>query len=152
MGLFAFGSAARSNVQRLSARIGSLLIVLLLLPASMFGDATPLDTAAVHQRIVQRGVGRTVNIEERTGVVLSGKIEAIGTNSFTLRLHDTPSPVNVKYLDVADFPRGGPHGTTIFLLTGIGAAAAFTIWGIVHFHNVEQQNQLPTTPPVPTLP
>jgi len=152
MELSAFGSAARIKVQWLPASVASLLIVLLVFPASAFADATPLDTAAVHQRIVERGVGHSVNIEERTGVVLSGKIEAIGANSFTLRLRDNPNPVNVKYLDVADFPRGGPHGSTIFLLTGIGAAAAFSIWAVVHFHNVEQQNQLPTTPPVPTIP
>lgn len=148
MGPFAHGSFVRTGLRRVFAGTAVVLIGVLVIPASAFADATPLDTAAVHDRIAHRGVGHTIHIEERTGVVLSGKIAAIGADSFTLRLRDDPNPVNVKYIDVANFVRGGPHGTTIFLLSGIGAAAAFTIWGFVHLHNVEQQNQLPNLPAV----
>jgi hypothetical protein len=139
-------------LRRISAGVTSLLIALLILPASTFAEATPLDPPAVHNRIAQRGVGHTIHIEERTGVVLNGQIAAIGTDSFTLRVNGDSNPVNVKYVDVADFPRGGSHGRTIFLLSAIGAGAAFTIWGFVHLHNVEQQNQLPPAPTLPAFP
>ncbi|HEX4038923.1 MAG TPA: hypothetical protein VHX37_12765 [Acidobacteriaceae bacterium] len=95
---------------------------------------------------MRRGVGGSVNIEERTGTVLSGKIGAIGADSFTLQLKGDATPVTVKYLDVADFPRGGPHGRTIFMLSMMGVGVAFTVWAMVHFHNVEQQHELPAVP------
>lgn len=134
---------------RWSVSIASSLVVLLLLPAPAFPDTAPLDPTAVHDRIVQLGVGHRVNIEERTGVVVSGRITTVGQQSFTLRLSGDPNPLLLKYEDVADFPRGGPHGRTIFLFSAIGAMTALGIWGFVHVHDLNQQNQLPATPAVP---
>ena len=152
MGPLTYGLSAWTRMRRFSAAIASLLIALVVIPPSVFADAMPLDPGAVHERIVKRGVGHSINVEERTGVILTGTIAAIGADSFSLRVKGDTTPVTVKYLDVADFPRGGPHGTTIFILAGIGAAAAFTIWAIVHFHNFEQQHQLPPVPTLPAIP
>lgn len=101
---------------------------------------------------LHRGIGHSIVIEENTGVVLSGKIAAVGEQSFTLRLSSDPAPLAVRYMDIAGFPRRGPHGTTIIMLSAIGAGAALGIWGFVHVHNLSQQNQPLSSPPGPAVP
>lgn len=135
------------GISRLSVWVTSVIILLIALPPTTFAESAPMNAAAVHDRIVQLGVGHRVNIEERTGVVVTGKITTIGEQSFTLRLSGDPAPLLLKYEDVADFPRGGPRGATIALFSALGATAAFTIWAVVHFHNV--QNQMPASPALP---
>lgn len=145
-----FAGTFSKFIARSSVSITSVMILLLALPSPALSDAPPLNAAAVHDRIVQLGAGHRVNIEERTGVVVTGRIAAIGAQSFTMRLSGDPSPLLLKYEDVADFPRGGPHGRTVFLFSAIGATAAFTIWALVHFHN--EQKQVSTLPPLPSVP
>ncbi|MGB7134280.1 MAG: hypothetical protein WBD46_03275 [Acidobacteriaceae bacterium] len=152
MGPLMNGLSAGTRIRRFSAAIASLLIALVAIPPSVFADARPLEPGAVHERIVKRGVGRSINVEERTGVILTGTITAIGADSFSLRVKDDSTPVVVKYLDVADFPRGGMHGRTIFMLAGIGGVAAFAIWGFVHVHDLNEEHQLPTLSNSPAAP
>jgi hypothetical protein len=143
-----FRWASSTFPHRSSIWVTSVVSILLALPPQPLADT--LSAAAVHDRIAQLGVGRRVNVEERTGIVVTGKIATIGQESFTLRLSGVPNPLLLRYEDVAGFQRAGPHGSTIFLFSAIGAAAAFTIWAAVHFHN--QQKQLPTLPTLPSVP
>lgn len=133
----------------LSALTASLLIALLLLPAEAFAKTRPLTADVVHTRIVRRGIDNWVCVEQSNGVQLVGRIIAINPDSFTMQLPDDPQPVTIFYTRVIGLQTGASRGFWIFTGSAIAASAAFTIWAAVHFHNVEQQHQLP---PAPTFP
>lgn len=139
-------------VRRYSALVASLLILLFLLPPAAVASPRPLDAATVQARIQKRGVNRWICVEENTGVELVGRIIGIGPQSFTIQLPNDPEPVEVAYTSVVDLRTGLTHGAKIFMISAIAGSAAFAIWGAVHFHDVEQSHQLPTSPTLPPFP
>jgi hypothetical protein len=143
------GFSALDFRSRFSASIASLLIVLFALPPGAYAKAKPLDAAAVHARILRRGIGNPVGVEMNNGVELVGRIIAINTDSFTLQLFNDPQPVPVNYADVIDLRTGPSHGFWIVTAVGIGAVVGLSIWGFVHVHNLQQQNQIPNMPANP---
>jgi hypothetical protein len=145
-------SALRVSVRfsaGLYAVVASLLIALLVVPPVASAKAKPLDAATVHARIVKRGIDNPVAVALNNGVELWGRIIAIHTDSFTLQLFNDPQPVTVNYADVVDLRTGPARGFWIFTGAAIGVAAGFAIWGFVHVHNLQQQNQLPNVPAAP---
>lgn len=131
------------------ASIASLLIVLFAIPPGAYAKAKPLDAVAVHARILKRGIDNPVGVEMNSGVELVGRIIAINTDSFTLQLFNDPQPVTIHYAEVVDLRTGPSHGFWIVTAVGIGAVVGLSIWGFVHLHNVEQQNQIPNFPTQP---
>jgi len=148
MGSAWFAFSALGFRGRFSSLIASLLIV--LIPANALAKAKPLDAATVHARIVKRGIGNIVGVEENTGVILTGRILAIDPDSFSLQLWNDPQPVTVMDADVTDLRTGPTRGFWIAMGAGMGVAAGMAIWGFVHVHNLQQQNQLPM--PQPAIP
>lgn len=126
-----------------------LLVVLFLVPPGAYAKAKPLDAAAVHARILKRGIGNVAGIEQNNGVELVGRILSIDPDSFTLQLFNDPQPVTVRYADVIDLRTGPSRGFWIATGVGIAAVTGMAIWGFVHVHNLEQQNQLPNQPAIP---
>ncbi len=120
-----------------------------MVPGEALAAPKPLDATAVHSKIVRRGVNGWVGVEENGGVQLVGRILAINPESFTMQLPNDPEPVTVPYADVIDLRTGPTRGFWIFTAAGIGAAAGFAVWGFVHVHNLQQQNQLPNPQPLP---
>jgi|ERR1035438_2121501 hypothetical protein len=153
MGPALSGSSALGFSARFSAgfyaAIASLLIALFVVPPGAYAKAKPLDAVTVHARIMKRGIDNPVAVALNNGVELWGRIIAINTDSFTLQLFNDPQPVTVNYADVVDMRTGPTRGFWIFTAAGIGALAGLTIWGFVHVHNLQQQNQLPNMPAVP---
>lgn len=136
---------------RFSGAIASLLIALLLVPTEALARSKSLNAATVHAKIVKRGLDRWVGVEETSGVEFAGRIIAINLDSFTLQLFNDPEPVTVMYADVVDLRTGPSRGFWILTAVGIGATAGFAIWGFVHVHDLQQQNQLPNMPTSPAL-
>ena len=136
-------------ISKSSAFVASLLVVLFLVPPGVYAKAKPLDAAAVHARILKRGIGNVAGIEQNNGVELVGRILSIDPDSFTLQLFNDPQPVTVRYADVIDLRTGPSRGFWIATGVGIAAVTGMAIWGFVHVHNLEQQNQLPNQPPIP---
>jgi hypothetical protein len=134
---------------RFSASIASLLILLFVVPPGAFAKAKPLDAATVHTKILKRGIGNWVCVEENTGVELVGRIISIDAESFAIQLPNDPDPVPVRYVDVIDLRAGPSRGFWILTAAGIGAVTGMAIWGFVHVHNLQQQNQLPNPQPLP---
>jgi len=146
--------SARSSALRFrgsfSAAVASLLILLFALPPGAWAKAKPLNAATVHARILKRGIGNVVAIEEANGVELAGRILAIETDSFTMQLFNDPEPVTVNDADVIDLRTGPTRGFWIATGVGIATVAGLAIWGFVHVHNLEnQQPQLPNMPAQP---
>src|ERR1700728_190093 len=105
-------------VSKSSAFVASLLVVLFLVPPGAYAKARPLDAAAVHARILRRGIGNVAGVEQNNGVELVGRILAINSNSFTLQLFNDPQPVTIQYADVIDVRTGPSRG--FWIATGVG--------------------------------
>ncbi len=132
-----------------SAATASLLIFLFLIPPNAGAKTKPLDAAAARARIAKRGINRVVGVEEGNGVILGGRIIAISVDSFALQLFNDPQPVTILYADVTAIQSGPPRGFWIATGVGIAAVTGFAIWGFVHVHNLQHQDQLPGTPAMP---
>lgn len=146
------GSSALGLRGSIAASIASLLIALLAVPAAAYAKAKPLDAATVHARILKRGIDNPVGVEMNSGVELVGRIIAINTDRFTLQLFNDPEPVTILYADVIDLRTGPGHGFWILTGIGIGVVTGMAIWGFVHVHNLQQQNQLPNMPASQPIP
>jgi hypothetical protein len=143
------GFSALGIRNRFSVSIASLLILLFVVPPGVYAKAKPLDAATVHARILKRGIGNPVGVEQSNGVELVGRIIAVNMDSFTLQLFNDPQPVTVNYADVIDLKTGPSRGFWIVMAVGIGASVGIGIWGVVAMHNFQQDHQLPTVPSVP---
>lgn len=134
----------------LRSLVAATLTTLFVIPTSAVAQPKPLDPVTVHKRVIKRGEGNWIAVEEFNGVDLFGKIIDIGNQSFTLQLHNDPQTTEVRYADVAYLRTGFTKGQKIFMIGGIAAVAGFSIWGFVHVHNLENK---PLTPPsTPTFP
>jgi hypothetical protein len=151
MGPFCVFSALTLR-NKFSASIASLLILLFVVPPGAWAKSKPLDAATVHARILKRGIGNPVGVEMNSGIELVGRIIAINPDSFTLQLFNDPQPVTVMYANVIDLRTGPSHGFWIATGVGIAAVTGLAIWGFVHVHNLQQQNQLPNMPAGQRLP
>jgi hypothetical protein len=142
----------RNRFSRFSASIASLLILLFVVPPGAYAKAKPLTAATVHARILKRGIGNPVGVEESNGVELIGRIIAVNPDSFTLQLFNDPDPVTVNNADVVDLKTGPSRGFWIVTAVGIGAVVGGAIWGAVAMHNFQQEHQLPNMPAQQPLP
>ncbi len=142
----------RSSFSNLAVCVASFLLVLVALPPEAFARARPLNATTVHARILKRGIDNPIAVELSNGVELMGRIIAINTDSFTMQLFNDPEPVTVNYPDVIDLRTGPSRGFWVFTGVAIGATVGFAIWGAVHMHNFEQENQLPNMPTPQPIP
>jgi hypothetical protein len=146
MGSFLCQFSASVFRGRFSAFVASLLIAAFLIPGEALAAPKPLTASAVQTKVVKRGVNGWIGVEEKTGVVLVGRIIAINPDSFVMQLPNDPEPVTVRFADVIDVRTGPTRGFWIFTGVGIAAVAGFAAWGFVHVHNLDQQHQLPAVP------
>lgn len=139
------------SFRRLFPFIAAALVALLVLPPEAFASPRPLDAATVHARIMKRGLGNWVGVEEANGICLFGRIIAIHAEDFTMQLApDNPNPVTIAYSSVVTLRTGPGRGFWTFMAVGFGVTAGLAIWGISNFHHQEQQIQ--QNPPFPALP
>ena len=80
---------------------------------------------------------------------LVGRVIDIHPDTFTLQLPNDPEPVTIAYSSVTQLQINAPRSFWIFMGVSLAAAVGLGIWGFVHFHHVEQQNQLPPQPAFP---
>lgn len=133
------------HVRNLRSVVAATLTVLFVLPASAFAEPKPLDPVTVHKRVLKRGEGNWIAVEEVNGVDLFGKIIDIGDQSFRLQLHNDPQTTEIRYAEVAYLRTGFTTGQKIFLIGGMAGVAGAAIWGFVHVHNLDNK-QLSSQP------
>jgi hypothetical protein len=132
---------------KLLAPVAFFLILALCGTNFGFAQPKPLDSAAVHARIVKRGVNGFVVVKEDNGILLAGKILSIDDRSFSLLQVSESQPTVVSYSDVTEIRNSGTShaGWIVFGIvaaTGIATGIALA----VHFHN--SQPMLPPISPV----
>jgi hypothetical protein len=138
----------QTNIRSLYQFTVSLVISAMLTPAIASANPKPLDPGTVHVKILKRGVGNFIAIQEVNGVQIWGRILEIGDHSVILQLHNDPQTTEVFYTEIAYLRTGFTSGQKIFMIAGIGAVAGSAIYGFVHIHNLEDK---PLTPPTPAV-
>lgn len=138
----------QSNIRKLYRFTTSLVISAMLTPAITLANPKPLDPGTVHVKILKRGIGKFIAIQEVNGVQIWGRILDIGDHSVILQLHNDPQTTEVFYTDIAYLRTGFTTGQKIFMFAGIGTVAGSAIYGFVHIHNLENK---PLTPPTPAV-
>lgn len=139
-----FDSTLRSTALALSLS--------LLAPSLTYASPKPVNPETIHDKIVKKGIGGWVCVEEANGIVLLGRITTIEEQAFGLQLQNYPEITVVKYADVVRLRNAGPSGKTVAILAG--AAAGVAIVTAVLMHNAFENNKptLPSEPPPPTFP
>ncbi|HEX4032231.1 MAG TPA: hypothetical protein VHX20_17840 [Terracidiphilus sp.] len=134
-------------MNRLKRCLGMLPLCALLWPAAASARSKPLDPVTVHDRIVKRGVGSWICVEEANGIALVGRVVSIGDQSVGLQLENYPEVTPVPYLDIVGL-RTGISKKAMFTIIGVslGAAAAMAAVG---FHELNENRV--GTPTLPTL-
>ena len=146
-----FARLLRPSFARFPMRaVAALVIAALLTPSLANASPKPLDAGTVHVRVLKRGVGNFIALQQQDGIQLFGRILAIGDHSFTLQLHNDPQTTEVFYADVAYLRTGFSGAQKAVLFGGLAATAGFGIWGFVHIHNL-QNKPLQPPPPIPPL-
>jgi hypothetical protein len=130
-------------------RVTSLLLACAFLaPAMASAKPKPLDPVTAHDRIVKRGVGSWICVEETNGIALVGRIVSIGDDAVGLQLANYPEITPVRYTDIVGLRMGWSRKTFwTFLGVSLGASAAIAA---VSIHEMNQNKlQMPTFPAVP---
>jgi hypothetical protein len=134
-------------LKRMLWRYTSLVSVCALLMPSL-AIAKPLDSLTAKEKIVKRGVGNWVCVEEGNGLALVGRITSIDQDSFGLQLHNYPEITPVLYSDVTSL-RFGLSRTGVIALVGGTVGAGVTGALILHHEYEVNKPQLPTMPSPP---
>jgi hypothetical protein len=138
------------NIPKLYQYVAALLITATLTPTIASANPRPLDPGTVHVKILKRGIGNFIALQEINGVQIWGRILEIGDHSVILQLHNDPQTTEVFYTDIAYLRTGSfTKGGAALLIVGIGAVAGLGIYGAVHLHNLENK---PLVPPTPVFP
>jgi hypothetical protein len=138
---------AMFNLKRASLRCTSALLVCSLLsPALANASPKPLDPATAHARILKRGVGNWICVQEVNGVALVGRIVAVNQDSVGLQLQNYPEITPVQYTDIVGL-RTGPSRGLILALVGIGVGGSIALALIAHSQFENNKPTLPTAPP-----
>jgi hypothetical protein len=132
-------------MNRLKRCTGILLVCVLLAPAIVNARPKPLDPATVQARIVKRGVGSWICVEEANGIALVGRIVSIGDQSVGLQLQNYPEITPVLYTDIVGL-RLGLSKKAFWTILGVGLGASAAV-AAVGFHEMnENRAQFPTSP------
>jgi hypothetical protein len=84
-------------------------------------------------------------------VILHGRVNNIGGDSFQMQLWNDPNLVEVRYADVVELHQGlGTSGSIILLAVGLGATVGLAVYGFHELHSEEDKE--PTQPTVPAYP
>jgi hypothetical protein len=128
-----------SVIKQLQKSVSLALLTALLTPAFANATPKPLDPGTVHVKVLKRGVGRWIAIQENNGVQIFGRIIAIGDQSVTLQLHNDPKTTEVLYTDVEYLQTGFTTGQKVFMVAGFASVAGLAAYGFVHIHNLEDK-------------
>lgn len=115
--------------------------------------AKPVNPETIHRKIVQRGIGSWVCVEESNGVLLLGRITSVDEQSFDMQLDNYPDDLaTVRYDQVVKLHNYGWSNKAMIWWTvaGVGGVAAFAL--IAHHEMNNFKNNEPTLPAMPPYP
>jgi hypothetical protein len=120
-------------------RATSLLLVCAFLAPST-ANAKPLDPVTVHERILKRGVGNWICVEEANGIALVGRVVSIGNDSVGLQLENYPEVTTVFYRDIVGL-RMGWSKKALWTVLGVSLGVTAAMVGVgIHEMNENRAN------------
>ncbi len=142
--------AMKRCMRALSKGIAIALVCSLL--GSSAAYATPVNPETIHRKIVERGVGNWVCVEQANGILLIGRVTNIDEQSFGMQLESYPEITTIHYADVVKLRNAGISGKSaaLFAVAGIGGVVAIAL--IAHHEMNNFKNNEPTLPPMPGYP
>jgi hypothetical protein len=137
--------------RKLTQFAGLALITTMFLPVIAGASPKPLDPGTVHVKVMKRGAGNWIALQENNGVQLFGRIISIGDKSFTVQLHNDPLTAEIYYSDVEYLQTGFTAGQKILMFSGLAAVAGMAAYGFTHIHNRESKPLTATALPFANL-
>jgi small nuclear ribonucleoprotein (snRNP)-like protein len=140
-----------SFCRTLNRCVALLLMCALFASSQAYAAPRPLGPEEVHKRLLKRGVGNWVYIEEKNGIALVGRIVSIDDEFFGLQLQNYPEATAVSYADVSRIRTGMSKKGVILLAAAMTGGA---ILAGVLMHNAFENNKAKMPNPVtrPQLP
>lgn len=128
------------------------LIWTLLMPSLVFASPKHVNPETIHYKIVKKGVGAWVCIEEANGILLVGRITTVQEQEFGMQLQNYPEVTMIKYADVVRLRNIGFSGKGVAILVGVTAGAAVLTGVLMHNAYENSKPKFPTQPPTPVFP
>lgn len=136
----------------LSKTTAVVLIAALAAPSITFASPKKSDPQAIHAKILKRGVGAWVCVEEANGIVLLGRITNIDVVSFGMQLENYPEITMVNYADVVRLRNLGLSSKGTIILIGVTVGSAI-VTALVMRHEFDKNKvTLPPNPGQPVFP
>jgi hypothetical protein len=132
--------------------IAVVLIFALATPSIAFASPKPRSPQEIHAKILKRGVGAWVCVEEANGLLLAGRVANIDVVSFGMQLENYPEVTTVNYADVVRLRNLGLSAKGAVILIGVTVGAAIATGLIMHHEYEQNKATFPTNPTVPARP
>lgn len=134
---------------------GVAIALVFSLLGSSAAYAKPVNPETIHRKIVQRGIGNWVCVEEANGILLVGRITNVDEQSFGMQLENYPEITTVRYDQVVKLHNYGWSNKAMIAWTavGVGGVVAFALIAHHEMNNFKNNEPtLPTYPPAPGYP
>lgn len=132
--------------------VAAALICALLAPPPVFAAPKPVNPETIHRKIVTKGIGGWVCIEEANGILLVGRITSVQEQEFGMQLENYPQVTMIKYADVVRLRTIGLGGKGVAILMGVTVGAAVVTGVLMHNAYENSKPTLPAQPPSPVFP
>jgi len=139
----------RRLVQTFLKIVALTLICALSAPSVAFARPKPQNPETIHRKIVQRGIGNWVCVEEANGILLTGRVTTIEEQAFGMQLENYPDITMIRYTDVVRLRNLSSSGKAAAIWTA-ASVGAFVVIALVMHHEFEKNK--PTLPTNPTMP
>jgi hypothetical protein len=132
--------------------IAVVLIFMLAAPSIASASPKPRSPQEIHAKILKRGIGNWVCVEEGNGILLMGRVTNIDVESFGMQLDNYPEVTMVNYRDVVRVRNLGLSSKGVVILVGVTVGAAIATALIMHHEFEKNKPTFPTNPGMPTFP
>ncbi len=132
--------------------VAAALICALLVPSPAFAAPKPANPEAIHSKIVKKGIGAWVCVEEANGILLVGRVTSVQEQEFGMQLQNYPEITMVKYADVVRLRNIGIGAKGAAILVGVTVGAAVLTGVLMHNAYENSKPQLPSQPTSPVFP
>ena len=125
------------------------LVLLCTLAAPGFAWAKP-GQESIHKKLLSRGLGNWVAIEEVNGTLLSGRITRLEAQQFGMEISGYPETTLIDYSDVRRVRATDRGHKAPFILVGVTVGSAVAAGLIMHHEYENSKASMPTLPTMPT--
>jgi hypothetical protein len=132
--------------------VALVLISALAAPSVAFARPKPTNPETIHRKIVERGIGNWVCVEEANGLLLVGRVTTVDEQAFGMQLENYPDITMIRYADVVRLRNLSSSGKTMGIWIAVSAGVFVAVALVMHHEFEKNKPTLPTNPTVPRWP